>query len=121
MEVKGMKEPDSVTAETRVRNLDVMVRDIIEVKRLQEQDLVAAGTAVSDSDMLHHSKLQMPSPPFPPETRPSSPVLSTDEMDDIIQRLSAVQSRLSAYTPEFFEKKRKNVQIYMVISCYTCY
>lgn len=82
----------------------------MEVKGLKEQDLVTSKTKPPMLDSK--PTLERPSQS---ERRPSSPVPSADEMDNIIQRITSVQLSLSSLTPDFLEKKNEDAKRYLVI------
>jgi hypothetical protein len=89
-------------------------KDLMEVRGLKVQDLVTSKARPPDLDTMYQSNLPTVERPSRSE-RPSSPVLTADEMDGIIQRITSVQSTLCCLTPDFLERQSKNVKHYLVI------
>jgi hypothetical protein len=86
----------------------------MEVKGLKEKQVVSPDTGIPDLDAMDCSSLPRSVHASQVERRPSSPVLSMDEMDDIIQRLTAVQARQTVLTQDFMLKRAESERLYLV-------
>jgi hypothetical protein len=92
-------------------------RDILEVKALAEQPPVCPEPALSELNETDHFKLQRAAHSFATERRSTDSELSTYEIDEIIQQLTAVQARLNFWTPDVLAKQVEREKIYLVTSC----
>ena len=92
----------------------------MEVKALKEQRITSPDTAVSDvefTDASDRKKTPLPLDGLKFERRTPSPVPTVDELDEIIKRITDVQTRQTTWTPDFVAKQAESEKIYLVIDC----
>jgi hypothetical protein len=89
-------------------------RDILEVKALAEQPAVRPVSALPELHKTYNSEQQ--SARSITERELASSELSTVEIDEVIQQLTAVYKRLNFWTPDVVAKQAEMEKLYLVSS-----